>query len=360
MTPYRTNTMAKAKSKSKNPFVGTWHIVSASNWDEDQQHEETEAFIEFDGDGCGSFEFGDLHGFIDHYRTKKKDRQRGIQFGWHGEDEEGMPVDDIGWALLEDGELRGTICLYLGEEEVEFVAKKESQKTSARNKQRQKPKLKLSKSASFVKTKLKQLEQGDDTWEADFLALPRSQGQTDAHYLGLVVATEHGNPLVCLPVDYTPNVNDLADLLAAAMRRPMTDSARRPRQIVFRDNPRWEELFPHLSQLGIEVSIQDDLPNVEEVYEDFVLQMRRAKSMPLILYTPSPTDPEKAFPAIARWVQGYGHIEIGDQQGFGFVVRALDYGGLIFEDGKCSTLAEAMAALENGLAEWFQNEGVEV
>lgn len=47
---------------------------------------------------------------------------------------------------------------------------------------------------------------------------------------------------------------------------------------------------------------------------------------------------EHAFPAIARWVQGYGHIEIGDQQGFGFVVRALDYGGLIFEDGKCSTL----------------------
>ena len=39
-----------------------------------------------------------------------------------------------------------------------------------------------------------------------------------------------------------------------------------------------------------------------------------------------------AVPAVAQWVRGYGHIEIGDQEGFGFVVRALDYGGLVFED----------------------------
>lgn len=355
--------MSKAKSRPKNPFVGTWRIVSVSNWDEDQQHEETDAFIEFDEDGGGSFEFGDLHGFIDHYRTKKKDRQRAIQFGWHGEDEEGMPVDDIGWALLEDGELRGTISLFLGEAEVEFVAKRAPDKTMAagdtRQRPKEKPKLKLGKSAVFVKSKLKQLEQGDDIWEADFRALPKPDGETETHYLGLVVALPHGNPLVCLPVDYTPTVNDLADLLAAAMCRPMTDSARRPQQISFRDNPRWEELFPHLNQLDIEVLIQNELPNVEVVYEDFVLQMRRAKSTPLILYTPSPTDPATAFPAIARWVHGYGHIEIGDQQGLGFVVRALDYGGLIFEDGKCSSLAEAMATLEQGLADYFEREGTE-
>lgn len=358
MTPYLKSTMAIAKTK--NPFIGTWHIVSMSTWDEDQRHED--AFIEFDEDGGGSFEFGDIHGFIDHYRTKRKERQRAIQFGWHGEHADGSPLDDIGWALLEDGELRGTICLYLGEEEVEFLARKESQKTSARGEQtrtEQKPKLKLGKSASFVKTKLKQLEQGDDTWEADFRALPKSHGQTDAHYLGLVVATEHGNPLVCLPVDYTPNVNDLADLLAAAMRRPMTDSAHRPRRILLRGNPCWEELYPHLSQLGIEVLVEDELPNVEEVFEDFHRQMRKAKSPPLILTTPS-TDVETAFPAIGRWVQGYGRIEIGDQEGFGFVVRALDYGGQVFEDEKSTTLAEAMAALEKGLAEWFASEGVEV
>jgi hypothetical protein len=40
------------------------------------------------------------------------------------------------------------------------------------------------------------------------------------------------------------------------------------------------------------------------------------------------------------------HIEVGDQEGFGFVARALDYGGLAFEDDRLDTLAEALAALE--------------
>ena len=220
------------------------------------------------------------------------------------------------------------------------------------------PKLKLGKSASFVKTHLKQLKQENDTWEADFRALPKSEGETETHYLGLVVALPRGNPLVSMLVEYNPNVNDLADLLADAMRRPMTDSAHRPRQFLLRDNPRWEELFPHLKQLGIEVSIQNDLPNVEEVYEDFLRQMRRAKSSPLILYTPKPADVQKDYPAIAMWVQCYGHIEIGDQEGHGFIVRAMDDGGLVFEDDKPRTLAEAMASLEMGLGRWFKKEGI--
>lgn len=220
-------------------------------------------------------------------------------------------------------------------------------------------KLKLGKGSAFVKTKLKRLVQQEDSWEADFRMLPKPQGQTETEYLGLVVALPVGNPLVCIPLEYTPDVNDLADLLAAAMCRPMTDEAHRPRRIAFRGNPRWKELLPHLNQLGIETSVQNDLSAVEQVYEDFLRQMRRARPKPLILYTPSPTDVEKAFPAVAKWVNGFGHIEIGDQEGFGFIVRAIDYGGVIFEDDKPNTLADAMAALEKGLAEYFEREGIE-
>jgi hypothetical protein len=68
---------------------------------------------------------------------------------------------------------------------------------------------------------------------------------------------------------------------------------------------------------------------------------------------------EQLFPAVARWVRGYGHIEIGDQEIFGFVARALDYGGLAFEDDRPDTLAEALASLERGLAEYFKREGIE-
>jgi hypothetical protein len=68
---------------------------------------------------------------------------------------------------------------------------------------------------------------------------------------------------------------------------------------------------------------------------------------------------EKLFPAIARWVRGYGHIEVGDQEVFGFVARALGSGGLAFEDDRPDTLAESLASLERGLAEYFEREGIE-
>ncbi len=62
---------------------------------------------------------------------------------------------------------------------------------------------------------------------------------------------------------------------------------------------------------------------------------------------------EALFPSIARWIQG-GTIEIGEDEQFGFVVRALDCGGLVFEDDTAETLAEAMVALEAGLSQWFE------
>ena len=65
-------------------------------------------------------------------------------------------------------------------------------------------------------------------------------------------------------------------------------------------------------------------------------------------------DIEAAYPNIAEWVQGCGWIEIGDQDWQGFVVRALNEGGLVYEKEGCRTLVEAMAALEKGLEEWFR------
>ena len=56
------------------------------------------------------------------------------------------------------------------------------------------------------------------------------------------------------------------------------------------------------------------------------------------------------FPTIANWVRRGGWIEIGEQEQFGFVVRALDAGGLLFEDTEARTLDEAMTALERGIA----------
>ena len=36
----------------------------------------------------------------------------------------------------------------------------------------------------------------------------------------------------------------------------------------------------------------------------------------------------------------------------------LDHGGLIFEDDRPDTLAEALAVLEEGLRKWFDEQGI--
>ena len=98
---------------------------------------------------------------------------------------------------------------------------------------------------------------------------------------------------------------------------------------------------------------------MQEAYQGYLLQQREANRVGMVKPTAERQSVEKLFPAIAQWVRGYGHIEIGDQEMFGFVARALDYGNLAFEDDKPDTLAEAMAALEKGLTEYFEQEGIE-
>ena len=114
-----------------------------------------------------------------------------------------------------------------------------------------------------------------------------------------------------------------------------------------------------MKELGIEVVIKPDLPMVEEAFSEFVAQVKEARSVGKVKATAEQGKVEKLFPAVARYVSGYGYVEIGEQENFGFVVRAIGYGGLDFEDDTPETLAEAMAALEHGLARWFKGEGLE-
>jgi Domain of unknown function (DUF6930) len=224
---------------------------------------------------------------------------------------------------------------------------------------REEEKLVLGKGAAFVKSALKRLRQEDETWEADFRALPKPVTQSQTHYRGMVVAPD-GSLLADARVEGRPTVNDLATLLAHAMRRPLAGKAHRPRRIHVRGHPQWRELFPHLDELGIKVAVHRELPKVQEAYRGYLRQLREAHRVGMVKPTEEQQAVEKLFPAVAQWVRGYGHIEIGDQEMFGFVARALGYGGLAFEDDQPDTLAEAMASLERGLAEYFEREGIEL
>jgi len=91
--------------------------------------------------------------------------------------------------------------------------------------------------------------------------------------------------------------------------------------------------------------------------EDFSKSVSQSRPRPKATLPSESAEIERMFPTIAQWVQD-GHIEIGDQEGFGFVIRALDYAGLVFEDDKAESLAEAMAVLENELRKWFKEQGI--
>lgn len=75
------------------------------------------------------------------------------------------------------------------------------------------------------------------------------------------------------------------------------------------------------------VSVRRELPNVEKAYQDYLREMRETRRLAMTKASTGQAAVDDLFPALARWVRGYGRIEIGDQELLGFVVRALDYGG---------------------------------
>ena len=222
-------------------------------------------------------------------------------------------------------------------------------------------KLKLGKGAAFVKSRLRRLPLSDDTREADFQALPKPIMQNQTHYLGMVVTTK-GSLLADSQVQGRPSVNDLATLLAHAMRRPLDGDARRPVLVRLRGHHQWRGLFPHLEEIavGVEVLAGQSLPGIEAAYGAHLRREREKHRTVMIRPTADQARIGTLFPAISRWVGEYGWIEIGVQELFGFVVRALHEGGIQVEDDRPDTLAEALAALEVGLVGWFREQGVDL
>ena len=130
-------------------------------------------------------------------------------------------------------------------------------------------KLKLGKSAGFVKRRLSWLPQEDLVREAAFCPLPEVLG--GGLWLGLVVSHHDGSVVAQDILEHTPDVNDLATLLAEAMQRPLMEQTRcRPKAFHLRDNPEWDALRPHLAQLSIEVVVTEKLLQWEEVFADLI------------------------------------------------------------------------------------------
>jgi hypothetical protein len=142
--------------------------------------------------------------------------------------------------------------------------------------------------------------------------------QTETHYRGMVVKQSDGAVLADSTVHGRPTVNDLATLLAHAMSRPQEGDAHRPRLIHLRGHHQWRELFPVLAEMDIEVPVQRKLPLIEKAYRAHLRQIRDEQRVGMIKPTADQAKVETLFPAIARYVRGYGSIEIGEQESLGF------------------------------------------
>lgn len=115
--------MAKKKPKPDSPFLGRWHIVSMSTWDETYFNEEVQALVEFKEGTLGEFQFGYVRGELD-YREGLRDGEPAVEWSWEGSDgADATPLTGRGWAVLRGDELHGMIFIHLGDES-EFEAKR--------------------------------------------------------------------------------------------------------------------------------------------------------------------------------------------------------------------------------------------
>jgi hypothetical protein len=68
----------------------------------------------FRKDGTGEFQFGVVQGEMD-CRVETLDGNDRIEFSWEGE-QEMDPASGRGWAMIENGKLRGRIFIHLGDD----------------------------------------------------------------------------------------------------------------------------------------------------------------------------------------------------------------------------------------------------
>jgi hypothetical protein len=103
-----------------------------------------------------------------------------------------------------------------------------------------------------------------------------------------------------------PTVKDLAKLVAEAMERPWLLGARRPGQILLRNDRTWRELLRHLKQLKFAVETRTELPLWDATAEDYVRRLRASRMGREVPVLVLPPDLDETFPAVARWLKRQG------------------------------------------------------
>ena len=122
----------------------------------------------------------------------------------------------------------------------------------------------------LVKKRLQRLPQVFDVWQADFRPLPSWIEEKGERYQPWIVMVTSRTDDLILTQEMTgepPSSALIWDTLAVAMERPATGDPHRPVELHVAQNERWDELSPHLDEIGITCVPTDELDQLDFVFD---------------------------------------------------------------------------------------------
>jgi hypothetical protein len=130
------------------------------------------------------------------------------------------------------------------------------------------------------------LPQGSDVWqmenrrETQWLSVA---GCIVCPWTTLIVSPDNSRIRTIYNRNRRPSADMLWDQLALAMLRPMDGPAHRPARLQVRpDDPRWDELRPHLEELGVALVATEPLDPLDECFAFIGHDQAEAKGPPLV------------------------------------------------------------------------------
>ncbi len=122
-----------------------------------------------------------------------------------------------------------------------------------------------------VKEQLQHLPHVFDVWQADFRPTPhwiRIGGEIVRPLVVLITSRSDDLVLAHKIIDEPPSSDRLWDVLAGAMSKPAAGEPHRPTELQVRSDERWDELKPHLDEIGIPVATTEELDQLDVVFGD--------------------------------------------------------------------------------------------
>jgi len=147
----------------------------------------------------------------------------------------------------------------------------------------------------LIKKRLTRLPQSADAvWQAEFRQLPmwiNVDAEPVRPWFVLVVSRTEELILAQDILEEPPTSAVLWDKLVKAMEKPSMGEPHRPSEIQVRSSELWDDLEPHLDDVGIERLVVERLDLMEEIVEQLIVHMCGRTLAPSLLEMPGITEP---------------------------------------------------------------------